>query len=190
VKLLTIPDARFGYRKESIASSIAPANAALAAELARPYLKEDAEILDPFCGVGTMLIERCRAVRANIMYGIDIYGEAIEKARVNTALAGLRVNYINRDFFEFRHEYLFDEIITDLPQVTQAKDRRQIQELYAQFFAYAGKVLKKEAVMVLYASEPEFVRKEVKKYREYHICESYVINERQGTTVFVIEVKG
>jgi tRNA G10 N-methylase Trm11 len=124
------------------------------------------------------------------MYGIDIYGEAIEKARVNTALAGLRVNYINRDFFEFRHEYLFDEIITDLPQVTQAKDRRQIQELYAQFFAYAGKVLKKEAVMVLYASEPEFVRKEVKKYREYHICESYVINERQGTTVFVIEVKG
>ena len=26
--------------------------------LAEPYLKENAQILDPFCGVGTMLIER------------------------------------------------------------------------------------------------------------------------------------
>lgn len=188
VKLFTISDMRFRYRRESVASSVSPVNAALAVELARPYLKENGQILDPFCGVGTMLIERNLALKARTMYGIDIYGEAIDKARRNTAAAGMRVNYINKDFFEFEHEYLFDEIITDMPQVTQAKHRDQIREIYAKFFAYAGHVLKEEAVMILYASEPEFVQKEVKKYPQYCIRESHVLNERQGTAVFVIEV--
>lgn len=35
-----------------------PSLAALIMELAAPYLKENAQIIDPFCGVGTMLIER------------------------------------------------------------------------------------------------------------------------------------
>lgn len=189
LKLFTLKDKRFAYRKETVASSISPVNAALTVELARPYLKENAQVLDPFCGVGTMLIERERAVKSKTMYGIDIFGEAIEKARENTALAGDIVNYINRDFFTFEHKYLFDEIITDLPQVTQARQREQIREIYERFFAYAGSVLNREAVMVLYTFEPHFVRKEVKKYREYHIRESWLLNERAGTTVFVIEVK-
>lgn len=189
LKLFTLKDKRFTYRKETVASSISPVNAALAVELARPYLKENVQVLDPFCGVGTMLIERERAVKSKTMYGIDIFGEAIEKARENTSLANIVVNYINRDFFTFEHKYLFDEIITDLPQVTQARQREQIREIYEHFFAYAGTVLKEEAVMVLYTSEPHFVRKETKKYREYHIRESWLLNERAGTTVFVIEVK-
>ena len=37
-------------------------------------LKENAQILDPFCGVGTMLIERDIRVPAREKYGIDIFG--------------------------------------------------------------------------------------------------------------------
>lgn len=187
VKFYTIPDIRFRYRKESVASSITPVNAAITAELARPYLKENAQILDPFCGVGTMLIERNLAVRARNMYGIDIYGDAIEKARINTAHIGMHVNYINKDFFEFEHEYLFDEIITDMPQVTLMKPRREIRETYAHFFDRAGHVLKEDGVMILYASEPEFVYEEVKQNHRYRICESFLVNERQGTSVFVLK---
>ena len=62
-----------------------------------------------------MLIERDRLVPAREMYGIDIFGEAIVKARENTQAAGTRVWYINRDFFDFTHDYKFDEIITDMP---------------------------------------------------------------------------
>ena len=40
--------------------------------LAKPYLKEDAAVLDPFCGVGTMLIERNKVLPARSLYGIDI----------------------------------------------------------------------------------------------------------------------
>lgn len=189
VKFFTIKDRRFRYRKEYTPASLAPVNAALAVCLARPYLKKDAQILDPFCGVGTMLLERNYAVRARTMYGIDILGEAIEKARINTAIAGVTVNYINRDFFAFEHEYLFDEIITEFPQVTQSRQRPLIRELYGKFFDHAGKLLKDEAVMILYSSEPSFVREEVKKYPQYRIRESFVINERKGTTLFVAEVK-
>mgnify|MGYP002245200123 CR=1 FL=1 len=58
LKLYTIPMQRFSYRKNVVAASIHPSLAAMLVSLAKPYLKENAQILDPFCGVGTMLIER------------------------------------------------------------------------------------------------------------------------------------
>lgn len=189
LKLYTIKDPRFAYRKEVVASSIAPVNAALTAELARPYLKPDAQILDPFCGVGTMLIERTRAVPAKTMYGLDIFGEAIEKARVNAVHAGCRINYINRDFFSFEHEYLFDEIITDLPQVTQAKPKQEIRSLYLRFFAKAEQHLKEDGILVLYVTEPQFVAEAVRRNPVYRIEECFTIHEKNHTAVYVIRRK-
>ena len=186
LKLFTISQKRFAYRKDVVASSIAPVNAALTAELARPCLKKGAQILDPFCGVGTMLIERAKAVEAGTMYGIDIFGEAIDKARLNTGLSGCRVNYINKDFFEFEHEYLFDEIITDMPQATSAKSRQEIKELYHRFFGKAMEVLKEDSVMILYATEPRFVDDCLEQYKTFRLEERFIINEKNGTTVFVI----
>ena len=144
LKLYTIKDKRFSYRKEFVSSSIAPVNAALTAELATKYLKENSQILDPFCGVRTMLIERNKAVKAKEMYGLDIFGEAIEKARINAQQAGCRIQFINRDFFTFEHAYLFDEIISDLPQVTQAKaeagDSRAVSGIFPEgAAAFEGK---------------------------------------------------
>ena len=66
LKLYTIKDKRFSYRKEFVSSSIAPVNAALTAELYEVF-KGERQILDPFCGVGTMLIERNKAVKAKEM---------------------------------------------------------------------------------------------------------------------------
>ena len=186
VKFLTIPDTRFAYRRDSVASSIAPANAALVAELARPYLKEGAQVLDPFCGVGTMLIERDRAVKTGIMYGVDIFGEAIEKAKANTERAGCQIYYVNKDFFEFEHGYRFDEIITDLPQVTAAHPLEEIRGLYRDFFAMAGRVLQTEALLVVYTTEPRLVTDAVRERREYTIKEKHTMNEKNGTGVFII----
>ena len=67
-------------------------------------MKEDAQVLDPFCGVGTMLIERHKAVRANTSYGIDILEEAVLKARENAEAAKQVIHFVNRDFFEFTHD--------------------------------------------------------------------------------------
>lgn len=186
LKCCTIPDRRFTYRKQVVASSIAPVNAALTAELARPWLKEGAQILDPFCGVGTMLVERNWAVPAGAMYGIDIFGEAIEKARTNTAHCNRNLYYINKDFFEFEHEYLFDEVITDMPQVTAAKPKAEIRALYLDFFRKIPEFLKEEAVLVLYATEPQFAQAAMDLTTGFCLEKKFMINEKNNTSVLVI----
>ena len=217
-----LAEQRFSYRKETISASIAPSTAALIAELARPWLKEDAQVLDPFCGVGTMLVERAKAgestaaqsasglqagesaaagedtlaqapkstsCRVRSMYGLDISADAFRKAHANISRSGVTVNLIHRDFFTFKHEYLFDEVITDMPQVTRECSRERLAGIYRKFFTYVRSLLKPESVLVLYATEPDFVETEVKKCAEYRIAASFPINERAGTAAFVIERK-
>ncbi len=185
VKLYTLFDKRFRYRKEVLPTSIRPVNAALTVELAKPYMKENAQVLDPFCGVGTMLIERHKAVPANTTYGIDIYGEAIDKARVNTEAARQIIHYINRDFFAFKHDYLFDEIITDMPFAIGRKTEDEITFLYLNFFKKAKEHLKEDGIIIMYSHNKDLVRKFSGKYG-FVIKEEFVISMREGTYVYVL----
>lgn len=189
LRLYTLPDKRFAYRKETVASSIAPVNGALTAALAREYLKEGAQVLDPFCGVGTMLIERNALVPARTMYGVDLYGEAIEKARKNTQAAGCVVHYINRDFFDFTHEYLFDEIITDMPRLSGEGRQQELERLYGNFFEKSLLHLKKEGILILYTMEPDLARRQIRRLGEYELLEEFLMNEKNQTEVMVIRRK-
>lgn len=188
LKLFTLEDKRFSYRQEVIASSIRPVNAALVMELADSYLKEDAKILDPFCGVGTMLIERHIHRKANTMYGIDLYGDAIEKARENTEAAHQIIHYINRDFFDFRHEYLFDEIITNMPWQTGKTTKEDINRLYNRFFKKALEHIKKDGHIILYTHNKELVKSCAEKYG-YRYEEDWQISQKEGTHVCVLTAK-
>ncbi|MCQ4829501.1 MULTISPECIES: methyltransferase domain-containing protein [Hungatella] len=185
IKLFTLKDERFSYRKEVIPTSIKAVNAALTVKLAQPYMKEGAQVLDPFCGVGTMLIERHKAVKAGTMYGLDILEEAIEKARENTAAAGQIIHYINRDFFDFKHEYLFDEIITNMPFKIGRKTEEEIENLYEAFFSSAKKVLKDDGIMILYSHNAGHVKK-MAPANGFTVSETFEISLKEGTYVFVL----
>lgn len=185
LKLYTLKDERFSYRKEVTAASIKPVNAALTVELTKKYMKEDAQVLDPFCGVGTMLIERHKAVKANTMYGIDIFGEAVKKARVNTEAAHQIVHYINRDFFDFKHQYLFDEIITDMPFTTGRTSKEEIEELYHRFFMKVKNHLKTNGILILYSHNKGMVRRYGSQV--FEILEQIEINKKEETYVFVLK---
>ncbi len=185
LKLYTLPDHRFDYRLQSIATSIRPVNAALTVALAKSYMKEQAQVLDPFCGVGTMLIERHKAVKANTTYGIDCYEEAIKLAKANTEAAHQLIHYINKDFFEFTHDYLFDEIITDMPFAMGKTNQANIVQIYDRFFDKSREVLKEEAVMILYTHDRELVKKGARKYA-YQIEKEYEISAVEGTYVVVL----
>ncbi len=179
-------DTRFDYRREVVSSSIAPANAALSMYLVRRWLKADAQVLDPFCGVGTMLVERDRVLSTAAMYGTDISGEAIEKARRNTRRAGCSVNYIHRDFFTFRHSEPFDEIITDMPTAVGDGSKQALKGLFHQFFDQVRELLKDQAVLILYTSDQNYVVESARAYEEYQIEKTFLINEKNGTMIFVI----
>lgn len=189
LKLYTINDQRFSYRKHAVAASIQPVTAALVARLAEPYLKQKAQVLDPFCGVGTMLIERNKLVEATPMYGIDLFGEAIDKAIDNTKAAQMIINYINRDFFDFTHQYLFDEIFTNMPTRGGRKTEEEMASLYHCFFNKALEVLKDEAVIVMYTRDKHLVLKEVSSRKEYTILKEYVISKKEDAYLYIVGVK-
>lgn len=186
VKLFTMEDKRFDYRKEVVASSIRPVNAALLVQLAKEYMIEDARVLDPFCGVGTMLIERQKKIPADTSYGLDIFEEAIEKARRNTDAAGQLIHYVNRDCFTFTHEYLFDEIFTNMPFVQGRKTGLEIYEIYERFFETARKLVRTGGVIVLYTHDKIYVDKLSLK-SGFDILKKCQINVKEDTWLYVMK---
>lgn len=189
LRLSTIKKKRFTYRKNAIAASIHPSTAALIMELAKDYLKEDAQIIDPFCGVGTMLIERHKKVPAREMYGVDIFGDAIKFARENTEAAGLRINYIHRDFRDFKHTYLFNEIITNMP-VRGKKTKQEMDHFYGEFFEKAKTILTKDAVVIMYTNELGFVKKQLRLHKEFELVQETCMQPKTDFYLLIMEYKG
>lgn len=189
VKLYTYEDKRFSYRRNSIAASIHPSTAALIMELAEPYLKERAQVMDPFCGVGTMLMERAQKGAVHDVYGTDIFGEAIEKARENTRLAGMDFNYIHRDFFDFSHAYRFDEMISNLP-VRGKKTKEQMEGLLDRFFQKAEELLTEDAILVLYTNEGVLLKRALQKHGKFKLLEQMKIQTKGEYELMIIGAKG
>lgn len=187
LKLYTIEDDRFAYREKALAYSINPVTAATIMELARPYLKEGAQVLDPFCGTGTMLIERSIAMEAHPLYGVDIYGTAIDYARVNTDRAGMIINYINRDFAQFSHEYHFDEIVTNMPCVMGVKEAREIESIYAMFFEKLPEHLKDNGIIVMYSADPGIANKQIKLRSDIEVLEKFQIYQKDETYLYILK---
>lgn len=187
--LATLKSERFAYRKNAIATSIHPSTAALIMEIAAPYLKENAQIMDPFCGVGTMLIERNKRMPAREMYGTDIFGDAITYARENTLLAGMQANYIHRDFMDFKHDYMFDEIVTNMP-LRGKKTKQEMDEFYQSFFEKAKEILAKEAIIVMYTNELGFVKKQLRLQKEYSLLQETCLQAKNDFYLLILGYKG
>ena len=185
LRLCSVKDDRFTYRKNVLSTSIHPSTAALLVELAKPYLKENAQIMDPFCGVGTMLIERKLAVPARDIYATDIYSDAIEMGRENARIAKTGINFIHRDFFDFKHDYKFDELITDMP-VRGKQTRSEMELFYERFFDKAKQILAKDGIIVMYSNEIGFVKKQIRLRPEYKLLQETCILDKKGFYLFVI----
>ncbi len=129
LELMTIRDRRFEYRQAALATSLHPVKAAETIALVKDYLSPDAIVLDPMCGVGTLLIERRKALPARSLYGVDIYGDAILGGRQNAGQARINVYFVNRDLSDFRHSYSFDELITEMPAISGKMDAKSLRAL-------------------------------------------------------------
>ena len=113
---------------------------------------------------------------------------AVIKARENAKAAGRQINYINRDFFDFTHKYLFDEIICNMP-LRGKKTREEQDAFYSQFFDCAGKFLKNGGYMILYSNEGGFVKKQLRRHMEYRLIDEFCIREKEGFYLFIVDKK-
>ena len=158
LEMNTLPDRRFLYRKYTLATSTHPVKAAEMMEAASPWLSANASVLDPFCGTGVLLIERDRKLRTANLYGVDRYGEAIRMAGKNATLAGRDIFLICRDCLEFTHKYRFDEIVTEVPAVSDRMPFDMLEELLASFTYRLPVWLKEGGIACICTSEPDMFR--------------------------------
>lgn len=198
LKFFTLKDFRFAYRRKTVSTGMRPVNAALCIALAAgekrvvngkemPLFKENAYVLDPFCGAGTLLVERAKAVRTKEMFGLDIMEEAITAARENSVAAGVPVNYVHRDFFTFTKDGLFDEIVTDFPFAQEKALVANLSDLYCKFFEKAGEHLTADGIMVLYTHDRELLKRFAAK--EYRVVREFEISMKEGSYLFVLQRK-
>lgn len=178
---------RFDYHRETLPTAMSPVTAAQMVELIAPYLTENAHVLDPFCGQGNLLIERYRKMPARDVYGVDIYGEAIESARRQTERIGQEFYYINRDFFDFTTSYLMDEILTECPRM-ENKSREIVDEFYEKFFRKAIEVTGKEALIFVLSTEENAIKKQIRVHRELQLIRQVAM--RGTEKIYIIKRKG
>lgn len=116
------------YRKVTFPYSINPAIAYAMNQLAG--LGEKDRILDPFCGAGTILIER-QLLKPCICIGVDIDPRALAAAKLNSEAAGVTIEFKHGDIREknFPDNY-FTKIISNLPFGIHSGSREKNIELY------------------------------------------------------------
>lgn len=186
IKLPDSTDHRFDYRKNSEATSMSAVMAAEAVQMIRPYLKDGAQVIDPFAGVGALLIERAKAVPHGDLYATDIYGHAVIGGRENAELAGVNISYINRDFFDFKHDYPFDEVIAEFPDLFN-KEAEEKEEFFRNFFRSAMEVTADKAMLFLISAEDKAMHKHIRLNPELRIVSE--IEFRGHEKIYVIEKK-
>lgn len=183
----TLPDKRFSYRKATLSVGMKPYIAALCSKLTEPYMLSNSAVLDPFCGSGIMLVEREKVKSARLYYGIDLFGEAVNKAALNIKAAGMKdkTELINKDFFEFHHEYKFNEVFTDMPFCTDKKTQRDIEGIYRSFFQKIGSFMEADGILSIYTRNRDLLRKYCLS-KNFKIEAEFEISKIEGSYLFIL----
>lgn len=197
LKLFTLRDHRFAYRQKTISEGMRPFSAAFCMALAKsqmdlcgqPFFRENAHVLDPFCGAGTMLIERAKCGKVKQMFGLDILQEAVLAAQENTRLADEKAYYMNRDFFTFTMEEPFDEIVTDMPFTVSEDEgkKREIEGIYQKFFRRAAGFLKKDGVLLMLTHDRPLAKKYAQA--EFLCIREFELSMKEGSYLYLMQKK-
>lgn len=153
--------------------------------MSEKYLEKYAQVLDPFCGVGTLLIERNKLVRTRTMYGIDIFGEAIEGGRQNAVLAGVGINYICRNFSTSDMNICLMRLSLKCQDLIKAR-RMILQTL----FDKAVEVLKEEGVIILVSEEMGIIKKYLRLNKKFRLINELPFNSKENINIYIIIKNG
>jgi 2-polyprenyl-3-methyl-5-hydroxy-6-metoxy-1,4-benzoquinol methylase len=190
IKLYTLKDNRFVYREKDVPASINPVTAAIVMKSITRWLRPSAKVIDPFCGSGTMLIERAKLKPFKSLTGVDIFNSAITAAEVNSNLANVEIELIARDILEFSTLDLFDEMISNMPFESKAGASGFNTKLYSEFVNKIPSLVKPGGMAFLYTVEKNLLRQNLIGNEQLQIIDTIKI-ESGGLIpyVFIIRVK-
>jgi len=190
IKLYTFKDSRFAYRQQNIPAAINPVTAAIVLKSIEKWLNPHAKVIDPFCGTGTMLIERAKLKEFEDLTGVDIFNDAIIAAKANSDLANVNIDLIPGDILEFSTLDVFDEMISNMPFESGTGSSNFDKSLYRRFVNMIPELIKPEGMAFLYTVEKNLLKQNIKGNKHLQLLDEIKI-ESGGLTphVFVIKVK-
>lgn len=145
------------YKTAHRPASLRASSAAALGFLSQP--REDDVVLDPFCGAGTILIERAHLGRYAMLIGSDRDAAALAAARINV---GARYKPIRLENWDAGAIPLGDasvnKIVTNLPWGLRYGSHGENRKLYPLWFSEFARVLKSGGVMVMLTAEWRLMR--------------------------------
>ncbi|MBW9145543.1 methyltransferase [Clostridium sp. CM027] len=190
VKLYSVKDNRFDYRKNDLATSINPVTAAIAIKSIEKWLDPSAKVIDPFCGAGTMLIERAKLEEFGSLTGVDIFRTAINAATINSKLANVDIDLIAEDILEFVPYGQFDEMITNMPFDNKSTTHNKYADLYSAFVNKIPDFIRPGGMAFVYTIEKQLFREVLLDNDKLELLQEIKIESGRLTPhVFVLKVK-
>ncbi len=189
IKLYTLKDNRFDYREKALAASINPVTAAIVMKNIEKWLKPKAKVIDPFCGAGTMLIERAKLKGFEKLTGVDIFSTGIAYAEVNSYLANVNIELKCEDILEFSSRDRFDEMISNMPFESKSGASSFDRRLYSEFVNRIPSIVRPGGMVFLYTVEKNLLKESLIDNKYLKIIDTIKI-ESGGLIphVFVIRV--
>jgi 23S rRNA G2445 N2-methylase RlmL len=158
-------DQRFAYRKADVGAAIDPVVGASLVRLLRT--STDAQVVDPTCGSGTLLIERALLDAAVTATGLDISPTAVRAATENVIAAGFAARLAVRQADATDGGAWPDscrEVIANLPfGVRSASMDRDLPGVYRGVVANAAARLEKGGRALFYTSAARLMTDELKR---------------------------
>lgn len=189
-KLFTVEDKRYSYRVTDLPASINPTTAAILMQEIKGYLKDDAEVMDAFCGTSTMLIERSFIKKYKSLTGIDISEQAIEYSQINANNVPLKIELVCENILKYQGPE-FDEIISNMPFGNRVSNHELNITLYRKFIAGLDTLLKDNGMAFLLTSEIALMKELITKNKKLKLVKNiYVESGGLKPHLFVIKKVG
>jgi 23S rRNA G2445 N2-methylase RlmL len=155
-----LSDDRMRHREYKAAhrpASLRAASAAAMAWLSEP--RDDDVVLDPFCGAGTILIERAHLGKYAMLLGSDRDQGALAAARTNVGARYKPIQLENWDAAALPiDDASVSKIVTNLPWGIRYGSHGENRKLYPEWFREFARVLKSGGTMVLLTAEWRLMR--------------------------------
>lgn len=172
------------YKQEHLPASLRPSVAAALVWLSKPSPKDI--FLDPFCGAGTILIERALAGRHRLLLGGDRDEQALAAAAEN-----IGPRHKPRQLFRWEATRLplaeasVDVLVSNPPYGIQIGRPREIPALYKAFVQEAARVLMPRGRAVLLSGQGELLLDLLKTQGAFaiHRALSIQLLGRQATVI-------
>ena len=189
-KLYTVEDNRYSYRVTDLPASINPTTASILMQEIKGYLREDAEVMDAFCGTSTMLIERSFAKKYKSLTGIDISEEAVEYSKINANNVPLKIELVCENIIKYQGPE-FDEIISNMPFGNRVSNHELNITLYKRFISKLDSMLKSKGMAFLLTSEIGLMKKLVSENKNLKLVKNiYVESGGLKPHLFIIKKVG